>query len=129
MNIVKPALVGALGAAMSILALWIVHIKLESFSLPVRLAAVVVSGVAIGMGLGFSFDRRWHKAISRGAFIGIFIVWLPVLVVTYGFALIALPLLLAYAWLVQEFARLGARFRIWFIHLRLSDIRCRRHGT
>lgn len=112
MKIVKPVMVGALSAATSILALWIAFFRLENFSLLIRLAAVVLSGVATGMWLGFFFDRRWHKAISRGAFIGAFILWLPVVAVTYGIALIALPLMLAYAWLVLAFARLGTRFRI-----------------
>lgn len=112
MNAVKTLMVGALGAAICILALCLVNIKLEDFSVLIRLAAVVLSAVALGMCLGFFFDRRWHKAIGTGKLIGTFIIWLPLVVATYGLALIAQPILVAYAWLVQMSARLGTRFRV-----------------
>lgn len=46
-----------------------------------------------------------------GAFVGISILWTPVVVVTYGFALLALPLLAAFAMLSFFGAKLGANLR------------------
>ncbi|MYM37741.1 hypothetical protein [Duganella qianjiadongensis] len=108
---VKTTLIAALSAVLGFLALYLVYIKLENFSAPVMLAAVCLSGVVIGAGQGFFLDRRWHKVIGNGTFIGIFILCLPAVAATYGFALLVLPLLVAYAWLVLASARFGASLR------------------
>jgi len=50
-------------------------------------------------------------ALGIGSFIGILILWLPVVLATYGFALLALPFLAAFATLVVAGATLGTALR------------------
>jgi len=52
--------------------------------------------------------------VGMGAFFGLLILWLPVVLVTYGFALIGLPLLVGFGMLVFFGAKIGANFRLYF---------------
>jgi hypothetical protein len=61
--------------------------------------------LAYGLILGFLVQLCIRQPLPRlrvavGAFCGAFTVWLPVVMVTYGFALLASPLLFAYSFAV-----------------------------
>jgi hypothetical protein len=71
-----------------------------------RLAGWGVVGVAAGLLLGRLFGPRDYFAVGIGAFIGALLLWTPVVVVTYGFALLGVPFLVAYAATVA----LGAKY-------------------
>ena len=76
------------------------------------LAGYVLSfGVVLGLTLGAIFPRVRTVALAIAAFAGIFAVWMPVVFVTYGLAVAALPVLLAYAAAVAFAAALSARAR------------------
>ena len=111
MNVAKTRLIGAFSAVVSFFAAFFVCTSFENFSGMVRVSAVVAAALAIGACQGLFIERQWHKAVGLGTFVGMFILWLPVIAVTYGFALLALPLLAAFAVLVFYGAKLGARLR------------------
>ncbi|MES2016854.1 MAG: hypothetical protein V4484_10175 [Pseudomonadota bacterium] len=73
-------------------------------ALPLALLAAGLLGFTVGCLLGSAFKAPWSIAI--GAFAASAIMWTPVVIVTYGFALLGLPLLFAYAACVWTGARL-----------------------
>lgn len=87
--------------------------SLENFFGIVRLVAIVLSALAIGIFQGFFVRRSAHRIVARGAFFGLLLLWSPVVLVTYGFALMALPLLAAFAMLVFFGAKVGAILRLY----------------
>jgi hypothetical protein len=95
-------------AAITLIVAYANYVGLENFSGVARLLAIFLSAVAMGVGLGFFVQRSRHKIIAVGAFLGLCILWLPVVVVTYGFVLMGLPLLVAFAVLVLLGAKTGA---------------------
>jgi len=107
----KMAAIGVFSTVVSLLTVFLNYTCLENFSGTVRISAIVASALAIGICQGFFFERVWHKAIGIGTFVGISILWTPVVAVTYGFALLYLPLLTAFAVLAFFGARLGANLR------------------
>ncbi|MYM23793.1 hypothetical protein GTP46_14155 [Duganella sp. FT135W] len=111
MSAAKMGLIGSLSAVVSFLAVFLIYIGMENFPGMIKIAAVVLSALAIGICQGFFIERAWHRTIGIGTFTGILILWLPVIAVTYGFALLALPFLAAFAMVVFYGAKLGARFR------------------
>lgn len=111
MSTARSGLIGACSALASMLAVWLVYIGLEHFSGTVNLCAIVLCGLLIGMVQGCFIHRARHRSIAIATLIGMLILWLPVVVATYGFALLALPLLVAYAALVFCSARLGGTLR------------------
>jgi hypothetical protein len=110
-NTDKAGMIGVFSTVVSLLTVFINYTCLENFSGTVRICAIVASALAIGICQGFFFERVWHKVIGIGTFVGISILWTPVVVVTYGFALLYLPLLAAFAILAFFGARLGANLR------------------
>ena len=71
-----------------------------------RIAGLVALAPLLGVVLGKLFGRGAFLPIGAGAFAGLLVIWAPVVVVTYGFALMGVPLLAAYAGCVA----LGVRF-------------------
>ena len=59
---------------------------------------VFTYGVVLGFVLQLSLDQPLPRArIAVASFCGSFVLWLPVVLVTYGFALAATPIFIAYA--------------------------------
>jgi hypothetical protein len=112
MNMAKTGLIAAFSAVLNPIAAVLMFTRLENFPGIVRLLAVVVSGLATGISQGFFIGRPWHGAIGIGTFVGALILWSPVVVVTYGFALFWLPLLGAFAIVVYFGAKLGSNLRV-----------------
>jgi hypothetical protein len=74
---------------------------------------VLSSGIyAVGFVLGgvfaYMFDPGRSLPIGVGAFLAVAVLWTPVVLTTYGFALVAVPLLAVYALLVVLGFRLVA---------------------
>lgn len=111
MSKVTTALTGISSAAITLLVVFANYAGLENFSGAVRLLAIILSALAIGAGQGFFVQRARHKTVGIGAFVGLSILWLPVVFVTYGFALMGLPFLAAFAMLVFLGAKAGAHLR------------------
>lgn len=111
MNAAKTGTIGVVSALGSILAVFLVYASLEKYSWVVNAFAIVLSGLAIGMLQGWFVQPARHRTIGLGSFSGILLCWLPVVAVTYGLALLALPLLAAFALLVFFGARLGSQLR------------------
>jgi hypothetical protein len=112
MSKIKTGLIGITSAAINSSVAFFNYTGLEDFSGIVRLVAIILSALAIGICQGFFVERAGHRAIGIGAFFGLLILNLPVVVVTYGFALMALPLLVAFALLVFFGAKIGADLRL-----------------
>jgi hypothetical protein len=110
----SPTKTFALGAGSGIatmLGTFIIYLTTERFPGVVSLTAMVPMGLVIGCLLGLVAGSNLAKAVGIGAFIGILILWTPVVVVTYGFALLALPLLALYSSLVAVGAKVGGALR------------------
>jgi hypothetical protein len=112
MSKVKTGLIGVSSGIISFFSAFFSYTGLENFDGIIRLAAIVLSALAIGMGQGFFVQRSGHRTVATGAFFGLLILWSPVVVVTYGLALVALPLLAGFAMLVFLGAKFGANLRI-----------------
>lgn len=112
MTISKNAIIGASSAVANPLAAFIAYTAFENFSGSVQWLAVVMTGLLTGMLEGIFIGRPWHRAIGIGTFIGTLILWSPVVLVTYGFALLALPLLAGFAALAWVGAKLGNNLRV-----------------
>jgi hypothetical protein len=112
MKIAKGGLIGTFSAFVSVLTAVFLYTALENFSGIAKLCVVVLSGLIIGTVQGFFIEKSWHRAIGIGTFAGPLILWLPVVIVTYGFALLGLPLLAAFSTLVLFGAKLGAKLRM-----------------
>lgn len=61
-----------------------------------------VGALAYGLALGFVVQLCFRQplpklAVAVASFLGAFTLWLPVVVVTYGFALMATPVFIAYS--------------------------------
>jgi hypothetical protein len=74
--------------------------------------ALIAVELTLGIGIGFFACDASIKSIGFGAFVGLLIVWTPVVAVTYGFALLALPLLFLTAGALAVGSRLGRKVRI-----------------
>jgi hypothetical protein len=108
----KAGLIGTVSAVVGFLVAYFVQISFEHLTLPLRWVVMLVSALAAGAFQGLLFGQSWPKVIGIGSFVGLLVLWSPVVVVTYGFALAAVPLLAAIALLVFFGARLGAKFRV-----------------
>lgn len=64
-------------------------------SYPALCVSILVFGVALGSASSFVRNASLYAAVA--ALAGVSVLWLPVVLVTYGFALMATPFLLAYA--------------------------------
>ena len=111
MSTARTRLIGALSAVLSFLAVFLVYTSFENFPGMVHVLAITTCGLVIGICQGFFIQRPQHRTIGMATFVGVLILWLPVVFVTYGFALLALPLLAAFSLLVFCGARLGSHIR------------------
>jgi hypothetical protein len=111
MKIPRTAIIGACGAVANPLAAFTAHTVFEEFPGLVQWLAVVVTGLSIGILEGIFIARSLHRAIGIGTFVGLLIMWSPVVLVTYGFALLALPLLAGFSVLVWFGMKLGNSLR------------------
>jgi hypothetical protein len=75
-----------------------------------RIAAFIFAGFAVGAAQGAIFGHSLYKSIAAGAFLGLLLLWTPVVFVTYGFALLGLPLLMVFAGCIAVGARCSGRF-------------------
>ena len=114
MSKLKTGFIGISSAVISLFVAFFNYRSLENFSGIVRLVAIVLSALVIGMCQGFFVQRSGHRAVGMGAFFGLLILWLPVVLVTYGFAIIGLPLLAVFGMLVFFGAKIGANLRLNF---------------
>ena len=112
----RAGLIVISSAAMSLCVAYCNYITLENCSGAVRLFAIVLSALAVGVCQGLFVQKSEHRVVAMGAFLGLLSLWLPVIVVTYGFALMALPLFAAFAMLVFYGARIGASLRLISCH-------------
>ncbi|MBY0557882.1 MAG: hypothetical protein K2P77_11810 [Burkholderiaceae bacterium] len=111
MRKVKTGLIAAFSIIMSTLSAYLVYTILEEYPGWVKLLAIVICALLIGTLQGFFIKPSQHKAVGIGSFIGIVILWLPAVLATYGFALLALPFLAAFTQLVLFGATLGTTLR------------------
>src|SRR5450830_880863 len=105
----KTGLAGALSAIISLGAAFLVYIHTENLPGVASMLAVLAAGFVAGLLQGAIAGRAWLNTIAISALLGALPLWLPILFVTYGFALLALPALVAFAAVVWMGARLGAR--------------------
>lgn len=67
-----------------------------------------VLAVMTGLGLGLLLRRASLRRVARGTIAAAILVSVPVILVTYGFALLGLPIILVYAALVVACTRFAA---------------------
>lgn len=82
------------------------YVTVQGVSSLTFVLALALVGMLVGGLVGIWAGDKSAKMVGVGAFIGVFIIWLPVVAVTYGFALLALPLLLLYALIMA----IGSKF-------------------
>ncbi|MEZ0306735.1 MAG: hypothetical protein ACAH21_02340 [Ramlibacter sp.] len=66
-------------------------------------------GTVLGLNLGIWLGRQCIGAVALGAFLAALVLSIPVILVTYGFALLGVPFVVAYVIVVTAGAYLGAR--------------------
>lgn len=87
----------AFSATTVVIFVYLFFMKSENFFWPLRLIAIVALGFFIGFVEGALFGSSRYKLIGIGSFCGLFFLWLPSVLVTYGFSLMFVPVLLGYA--------------------------------
>lgn len=75
----------------------------------VRLGGFAVTGFAAGLAQGRLFGSAYARHIAVGAFVGLLILWIGPTIISYGFALLFVPVLAVYAWVIGY----GARCSYW----------------
>lgn len=98
----------ATGFLANVAILYIVA-RMPSPNILVKLSAACVVGAVIGFVLGAWFGRPCIRPIAWSAFAALSLLCLPVVLVTYGFALMGAPIVVGYALFVATGARYGAR--------------------
>jgi hypothetical protein len=101
----REALVCMFSMALSPAIAFLYYFYFEQMAAAMAIAGLILVAFATGALQATLFGGRSYKAIGAGAFLGASVLWMPVVVVTYGFALLGLPLLAAYAAVVA----LGAK--------------------
>ena len=96
----KRLQVWALSTLLSLANVWLVYRLLEGYGWAALIASVASGALVTGLLLGRLFGRRWYLAAGAGALLAVSLISVPVVLATYGFALIASPALLAYAGVV-----------------------------
>jgi hypothetical protein len=74
---------------------------------------IFAAGMCLGIIHGWFFRQHCVRRIGLWAFIAVCVLWMPIVLTTYGFALLGLPLLVAYALVVLIGARFGADRPSW----------------
>ncbi|MRV72074.1 hypothetical protein GJ700_10145 [Duganella sp. FT92W] len=82
----------------------------SDFSLLVKFVFLLVSGALLGALAGnIKFFEGQRKQLAWAATVSAFILWIPVVVATYGFALLGIPLILLYGLAVHAGWQLSQR--------------------
>ena len=76
------------------------------------------SALAYGLLLGFAVQRCFREPVPRrriaaGAFLGAFMLWIPVVLTTHGLALAATPIFVAYGAAATLGAAAATRLQRW----------------
>lgn len=91
----------------------LVHHYLAGQSGTTMAVRMILAGLCVGVIHGWFFPRRYARHIAIAAFFALCLLWTPVVLASYGFGLIALPILLIYALAVFFGARFGAENPLW----------------
>jgi tetrahydromethanopterin S-methyltransferase subunit F len=81
----------------SLFGVWITYRYAEGIGTVVVTCAFYIVGILLGCANGLLFGRNSAKTIGYAALFAVLLLWTPVVLATYGFALIAIPLVIAYA--------------------------------
>lgn len=93
----------------SVLCVYFLLFNSEAWPAWAKLGALAAAAFAAGTIQGKLIGGEYVKTAVLGAFLGVLLLWTPVVLVTYGFALLALPLLIAYAAIVGAGVRCSTR--------------------
>lgn len=89
-------------------------LRMDSANLVIKLSGLCVIGASLGFFLGALFGRARVTVIGWSAFAALALLCMPVVLVTYGFALMGTPLVVGYAVIVAAGARCGAQTMDYF---------------
>ena len=81
----------------------------EHLPATIRILGFGAAALAIGLLQGKLFGAAAYKAAGVGAFVGVCVLWTPVVLVTYGFALAGIHYLIAFAGIVAVGVQWGAK--------------------
>lgn len=85
---------------MHLITIWLCVVWMESYN-EVKFGAVFSGGFVIGaIACRFELFRGRRTAMAVSAFLAALTLWLPVILATYGFALLGVPLLGIYSLMV-----------------------------
>ncbi|MCX7294165.1 hypothetical protein [Janthinobacterium sp.] len=110
----QVGLIGIVSATTSIGAAFLAYMYAEPLPDALKVLTVIAVGLVTGILQGMLLGSSWLKTIGISAFLGALLLWTPVVLVTYGFAVVALPLLAAFAAIVWVGGKLGAGIAIKF---------------
>jgi hypothetical protein len=87
----------------------ILLVRVDSANVLIKLSGLCIVGASLGFILGAVFGRGCVTSIGWSAFAALALACMPVVLVTYGFALMGTPLVAGYAVIVAAGARCGAQ--------------------
>ena len=105
----KRAFAAASSFIGSLLGVWTTYRFAEGAGPAVMACTLYALGFLLGCVQGQLFGREHVKAVGYGALAAVLLLWTPIVVVTYGFALLGIPLVIAYAACVAAGAKLITR--------------------
>lgn len=88
---------------------WATYRFLQSFGGAAVAVCAYLGAFALGALLGFLFGRQHLRSLAFGAFVAVALLWTPVVLTTYGIALVGVPLLVIFAACLAFGAWLGSR--------------------
>lgn len=110
-RITEAGLAGTLGAVLNPIAAWLLFSHLPEPTFVTLVAAGIAAALVLGMIEGLLIRRPHLSVVIVGTLLGGLLMWIPMVVMTYGFALMGIPLLAAFAVFVWFGARIGSFFR------------------
>jgi len=110
-RITEAGLAGTLGAVLNPIAAWLLFSHLPEPTFVTLVAAGIAAALVLGMIEGLLIRRPNLSVVIVGTLLGGLLMWIPMVVMTYGFALMGIPLLAAFAVFVWFGARIGSFFR------------------
>ena len=105
----RRVLVAAVSMLLTPASVWLVYRLLEGHGWAPLIASLSLSAFVTGLLLGKLFGRRSLLVSGVGALLAVSLMSVPVLLATYGLAVIASPALLAYAGVVAAGVLVGSR--------------------
>lgn len=111
MQIRKRAFAAVFSFLSSLFAVWTTYRYAEPAGGVKLLCAFYIVGFLLGCVHGLLFGRNNAKIVGYGAFVAVLLLWTPVMFVTYGFAIIGIPFLIAYAACITVGAQLVTKNR------------------